>query len=83
MEGQFLPKEKAMKKVMISILLLAAVLSWSHVVAGQNGSSNYNDQLIAAAMDGDAAAVRQCLEKGANIEFRDRVYGNTALTTAA
>jgi ankyrin repeat protein len=52
-------------------------------VAGQNGSSNYNDQLIAAAMDGDAAAVRQCLEKGANIEFRDRVYGNTALTTAA
>ena len=74
-----------MKKVMIIILFLASVLSWSHVVVGQNDSSSVNDQLIQAAMEGDAAAVRQFLEKGANIEYRDHdsYTAVTALMSAA
>jgi hypothetical protein len=76
-----LQKEKAMKIVLVSILFLAMVLSWNHPAAGQVGSS-LNDQLIQAARDGDTAAVRQLLDKGANIEAKDK-DGETALIVAA
>jgi ankyrin repeat protein len=71
-----------MKKAMVSIFSLAIVLSLSHPAAGQAGSSSLNDQLIKAAGNGDTAAVRQMLEKGANIEAKDD-KGYTALITAA
>jgi ankyrin repeat protein len=71
-----------MKKVPVSILFLATILSLSHTAAGQTGSSSLNDQLIAAAVNGDVATVRQLLDKGANIEARD-MFNFTALIRAA
>jgi ankyrin repeat protein len=75
-------KDKAMKRVLVSILFLASVLSWSHPAAGQAGSS-LNDQLIAAAQKGDTATVQQLLDKGANIEATREGLGWTALIMAA
>jgi hypothetical protein len=77
-----LPKEKAMKKVLVSILSLAMVLSWNHPAAGQASSNSLNDQLLQAAFKGDTAAVQQLLDKGANIEAHTE-YGDTALIYAA
>ncbi len=71
-----------MKKVLVSILFLAAVLSLSHPAASQAGSNSLNDQLLLAAEDGDTAAVQQLLDKGANIEATDKL-GRTALIKAA
>jgi len=57
-----------MKKVLVAIILLVIVLSLSHLAAGQAGSSSLDTDLIQAAHRGDAAAVQQLLQKGANVE---------------
>jgi len=71
-----------MKTVLISIFSLAIVLSLSTPAAGQAGSNKLNWDLMLAAQAGDAATVRQLLDKGANIDFRDD-DGNTVLINAA
>lgn len=71
-----------MKKVLVSIFILAIVISLGHLAAGQAGSNSLNDQLIQAAKSGDTTAVRQLLDKGANIEASDK-DGKTALIRAA
>jgi cytohesin len=62
--------------------LPAKSLPLGRVAAGQTGPSSLDAELIQAANLGDGAAVRQLLQKGANIEARDE-YGATALTLAA
>ena len=71
-----------MKKVLASIFSVAIFLSLSHLAASQATSSSLNDQLIQAAKAGDTSAVQQLLDKGANIEARNK-DGHTALMNAA
>jgi ankyrin repeat protein len=65
-----IPKEKAMKKVLISIFCFAIALSFSHPAAGQAGPNSMDDQLIQAATSNDLDAVRQALDKGAHIDAK-------------
>src|ERR1035437_7215038 len=71
-----------MKKVLLSIFSLVLVLSLSHLAAGQAVPNSSDDQLLAAAVKGDMATVRQSLANGANIEAKDN-KDNTALIKAA
>ena len=71
-----------MKKVLLGIMLPVILLSFSHLSAGQAAPPSLNDQLIAAAGNGDVAAVEQLLAQGANIEYKDHA-GWTTLIHAA
>jgi ankyrin repeat protein len=77
-----LQQEKAMKKVLVSILSLAIILSLSQLAAGQTGANSQNNPLLQAAAQGNTAVVQQLLDKGANIESKDK-NGYTALILAA
>jgi ankyrin repeat protein len=72
--------EEAMKKVLKAVILLVMALSLSLLAAGQAASS-VDAQLLEAARIGDTAAVQQLLQKGANIEAKDK-YGRTPLMVA-
>jgi ankyrin repeat protein len=65
-----IPKEKAMKKVLISIFCFVLTLSYSHPAASQEGPVSMDDQLIQAATNNDLEAVRQALDKGAHIDAK-------------
>jgi ankyrin repeat protein len=62
-------------------IILPTIFFLSALATGQAGSGSLNDQLIAAASNGDTATVQQLLDKGANIEAKDS-DGYTALERA-
>jgi len=70
-----------MKKALVTIIPLVVLLSLSHLAAGQVGSENLDYELVEAAGNGDAAAVLQLLQQGANIEATGR-FGDTPLLRA-
>src|SRR5262249_34899747 len=45
--------------------------------------SDLDDELLEAAETGDLAAVKNALEKGADVDARDEGFGRTALMTAS
>jgi hypothetical protein len=63
--------EEAMKKALVGTALLVLLGSWSYLAAGRADSSSLDADLIEAATQGDTAAVRQFLQKGANIETKE------------
>ena len=63
-------------------ILLLAMLVFSFPAPAQDPKQALNDQLWAAARQGDAAAVAALLDKGADVNARFR-YGMTALFKAA
>jgi ankyrin repeat protein len=65
-----IPKEKAMKKVLISFFCFVLTLSYSHPAASQDGPVSMDDQLIQAATSNELEAVRQALDKGAHIDAK-------------
>jgi ankyrin repeat protein len=65
----------------IAILFLAAVVCWPAGARAQ-ASSSLDTELLNAAGAGDVTAVKLLLNKGANIEAKDKL-GNTALMMAA
>jgi ankyrin repeat protein len=65
-----IPKEKAMKKVLISVFCFALTLSYSHPAASQDGPVSMDDQLIQAATSNELEAVRQALDKGAHLDAK-------------
>lgn len=60
-----------MKTVRLAATLPVIVLSLILSAAGQAGSNSLDDQLFQATQKGDAVAVGQLLEKGANIEAKE------------
>jgi hypothetical protein len=76
-------KDNAMKKVLFVILLSAILFSFGLPAAGQTAApGSFDDQLVTAVKNGDAAAVQQLLKQGANIEAMSG-DGATPLTAAA
>ena len=77
-----------MSKVLRAFAVSVMALFISAVAAGQAAptpslpSLSLNDQLLAAATNGDAAAAGELLQKGANIEAKDNL-GWTPLIWAA
>lgn len=71
-----------MKKLLLSIMFPMILLTLSHLAAAQAAPPSQNDQLIAAAGNGDVAAVEQLLAEGANIDAKN-TGGYTPLILAA
>lgn len=65
-----------------SILLLLTTILFAFTALAQNSKQELNDQMWEAVRQGDAAAVKSLLDKGADVNARFR-YGSTALFKAA
>jgi len=68
-------------RVFAWLLAMAAGCGTAHVLAQSAGAASPDQQLIAAAERGDAAAVRSLLAQGASVKARD-ARGRTALLAA-
>jgi ankyrin repeat protein len=70
-----------MKKIVLVVVLPLVFLCGGQQSAGQAGSNELNEGLIQAAAAGNAAAVEELLQQGADINAQGR-FGNTPLMMA-